>query len=104
MMLICHHWMQKKKSNRWGLIVPTPLHHCPWTVYCAHVSDGIRSCTTNKIAQQIQSVKHHSVSARTIRRRLQLSRISAGRGGPLLHLILTRNRQWCDERRAWTTE
>ncbi|GFY05745.1 transposable element Tcb1 transposase [Trichonephila clavipes] len=45
-----------------------------------------------------------SLSARTIRRRLQQSGLSAGR--PLHGLPLTQNhrrlrRQWCDERRMW---
>ncbi|GFW57609.1 transposable element Tcb1 transposase [Trichonephila clavipes] len=52
----------------------------------------------------IESVTHHSVSARTIRRRLQQSGLSARR--PLLGLPLKQNhrrlrRQWCDERRMW---
>ncbi|UYV63665.1 hypothetical protein LAZ67_2005247 [Cordylochernes scorpioides] len=55
----------------------------------------------------IQSVTHHPVSARTIRRRLQQSGLSARRS--LLRLPLTQNhrrlrRQWCDERRMWTAE
>ncbi|GFY55430.1 transposable element Tcb1 transposase [Trichonephila inaurata madagascariensis] len=59
------------------------------------------------IAQHIESVTHHSVSARTIRRRLQQSGLSARR--PLLGLPLTQNyrrlhRRWCDERRMWATE
>ncbi|GFW34200.1 transposable element Tcb1 transposase [Trichonephila clavipes] len=50
---------------------------------------------------------HHSVSARTIRRRSQQSCLSARR--PLLGLPLTQNhrhlqRKWCDERRMWVTE
>ncbi|GFY05993.1 transposable element Tcb1 transposase [Trichonephila clavipes] len=54
--------------------------------------------------QHIESVTHHSVSARTIRRRLQQSGLSARR--PLLGLPLTQNhrrlrRQWCDERRMF---
>ncbi|GFV63907.1 transposable element Tcb1 transposase [Trichonephila clavipes] len=61
-----------------------------------------RSVTSRTIAQHIESVTHHSVSARTIRRRLQQSVLSARR--PLLGLPLTQNhrrlrRQWCDERR-----
>ncbi|GFW57170.1 transposable element Tcb1 transposase [Trichonephila clavipes] len=48
-----------------------------------------------------------SLSARTIRRRLQQSGLSARR--PLLGLPLTQNhrrlhRQWCDERRMWAGE
>ncbi|GFU62620.1 transposable element Tcb1 transposase [Trichonephila clavipes] len=47
------------------------------------------------------------MSARTIRRRLQQSGLSARR--PLLGLSLTQNhrrlrRQWCNERRMWAAE
>ncbi|GFX63049.1 transposable element Tcb1 transposase [Trichonephila clavipes] len=60
-----------------------------------------RSVTSRTIAQHIESVTHHSVSACTIRRRLQQSGQSARRS--LLGLPLTQNhrslcRQWCDER------
>ncbi|GFV85221.1 transposable element Tcb1 transposase [Trichonephila clavipes] len=66
-----------------------------------------RVSASRTIALQIQSVTHHLVSARTIRRRLQKSGMSARR--PLLHLPLTGNhrrllRKWCDERLTWTTE
>ncbi|GFU04281.1 transposable element Tcb1 transposase [Trichonephila clavipes] len=61
-----------------------------------------RSITSRTVAQHIESVTHHSVSARTIRRRLQQSGLSAKH--PLLGLPLTQihrrlRRQWCDERR-----
>ncbi|GFU76789.1 transposable element Tcb1 transposase [Trichonephila clavipes] len=66
-----------------------------------------RSVTSRIVAQHIESVTHHSVSARTIRRRLQQSGLSARR--PSLGLPLTQNlrrlrRQWCDERRMWAAE
>ncbi|GFX01523.1 transposable element Tcb1 transposase [Trichonephila clavipes] len=66
-----------------------------------------RSVTSRTIAQHIESVTHHSVSARTIRSRLQQSGLSARR--PLLGLHLTQNhrhfcRQWCDGRRMWVAE
>ncbi|GFW06297.1 transposable element Tcb1 transposase [Trichonephila clavipes] len=62
-----------------------------------------RSVASRTIAQHIESVTHHSVSARTIRRRLQQSGLSAKRTS------LTQNhrclhRQWCDERRMWVAE
>ncbi|GFV50693.1 transposable element Tcb1 transposase [Trichonephila clavipes] len=65
------------------------------------------SVTSPTAAQHIESVTHHSVSARTIRRRLQQSGLPARR--PLLGLPLTQNhrrlrRQWCDERRMWVAE
>ncbi|GFV63242.1 transposable element Tcb1 transposase [Trichonephila clavipes] len=66
-----------------------------------------RSVTSRTIAQHIESVTHHPVSARTIRRYLQQSGMSARR--PLLGLSLTPNHkrlrhQWCDERRMWAEE
>ncbi|GFX78794.1 transposable element Tcb1 transposase [Trichonephila clavipes] len=66
-----------------------------------------RSVTSRTIANHIESVTHHSVSARTIRRRLQQSGLSARR--PLIGLLLTLNHrrlrcQWCDERRMWVAE
>ncbi|GFS84069.1 hypothetical protein TNCV_2364681 [Trichonephila clavipes] len=65
------------------------------------------SATSRSVAQHIESITHHSVSARTIRRRLQQSGLSARR--PLLGLPLAHNhrylrRQWCDERRMWAAE
>ncbi|GFX02165.1 transposable element Tcb1 transposase [Trichonephila clavipes] len=65
------------------------------------------SVTSPTVAQPIESVTHHSVYARTIRRRLQQSGLSARR--PLLGLPLTQNhrrlrRQWCDERRMWAAK
>ncbi|GFY18553.1 transposable element Tcb1 transposase [Trichonephila clavipes] len=66
-----------------------------------------RSVTSRTIAQHIESVTHHSVSTRTIRRRSQQSGLYARR--PLLGVPLTQNhrrlrRQWCDERRMWVAE
>ncbi|GFV95382.1 transposable element Tc1 transposase [Trichonephila clavipes] len=66
-----------------------------------------RSVTSRTIAQLIESVTPHSVSARTIRRRLQQIGLSVRR--PLLGLPLTQNHrrlrhQWCDERRMWVAE
>ncbi|GFS91906.1 transposable element Tcb1 transposase [Trichonephila clavipes] len=67
-----------------------------------------RSITSQAVAQHIEFVTHHSVSARTIRRRLQHSGLSTRR--PLLGLPFTQNhirllRQWCDERRRmWVVE
>ncbi|GFY12858.1 transposable element Tc1 transposase [Trichonephila clavipes] len=66
-----------------------------------------RSVTSRTIAQHIESVMHHSVSASTIRRRLQQSGLSTRR--PLLGLPLTQNHrrlrsQWFDERGMWVAE
>ncbi|GFV44650.1 transposable element Tcb1 transposase [Trichonephila clavipes] len=66
-----------------------------------------RSVASRTGAQRIESVTHHSVSSRTIRRHLQQSIMSSRR--PLLGLSLTQNhrrlrRQWCEERRMWVAE
>ncbi|GFX79588.1 transposable element Tcb1 transposase [Trichonephila clavipes] len=60
------------------------------------------SVTSRTVAQHIESVTHHSVSARTIRRRLQQSGLSSRR--PFLGLPLTQNHRrlrhiLCNERR-----
>ncbi|GFX61010.1 transposable element Tcb1 transposase [Trichonephila clavipes] len=65
-----------------------------------------RSVTSRTVAPHVESVTRHSVSARTIRCRLQQS-LSARR--PLLGLRLTQNHrrlrcQWCDERRMLVAE
>ncbi|GFW29438.1 transposable element Tcb1 transposase [Trichonephila clavipes] len=85
-MRICDHWMQEGTMDRRG------RSHPP-------------QCITSP--QNFESVTHHSLSARTIRRRSQQSGLSARR--PLLGLLLTQNRrhlrrQWCDERRMWVAE
>ncbi|GFU85593.1 transposable element Tcb1 transposase [Trichonephila clavipes] len=66
-----------------------------------------RTVISRTIAQHIEYVAHHSVSARTFRRRLKQIGLSARR--PLLGLPLTQNQrrlrcQWCDERRMWVAE
>ncbi|GFV08308.1 transposable element Tcb1 transposase [Trichonephila clavipes] len=74
-------------------------------IVCTAVTDC--SVTSRTVAQHIESVTHHSVSACTIRHRLQQSGIFARR--PFLGLPLTQNhrrlrRQWCDERRMLEAE
>ncbi|GFX45431.1 transposable element Tcb1 transposase [Trichonephila clavipes] len=74
-------------------------------IVCMAVTD--RSVTLRTVVQHIESVTHHSVSARIIRQRLQQSGLSARR--PLLCLSLTQNHrrlslQWCDERKIWVAE
>ncbi|GFX12758.1 transposable element Tcb1 transposase [Trichonephila clavipes] len=63
-----------------------------------------RSVTSRTVAQYIEPVTHHSVSARNIRHRLQQSGLSTKR--PLLGLSLTQNhrrlrREWCYEKRMF---
>ncbi|GFW76792.1 transposable element Tcb1 transposase [Trichonephila clavipes] len=65
------------------------------------------SVTSRTVAQHIEYVTHHSVSARTIRRPLQQSGLSARR--PLLGLPFTQNHRclrhhWCAQRRMWVAE
>ncbi|GFW83849.1 transposable element Tcb1 transposase [Trichonephila clavipes] len=62
------------------------------------------SVTSRTIAQHIESLTHHSVSARIIRRRLQQSGLPARcplLGVPLTQIHRRLRRQWCDERRIW---
>ncbi|GFW08159.1 transposable element Tcb1 transposase [Trichonephila clavipes] len=73
----------------------------------ARIAVTDRSVTSRTVAQHIESLTHHPVSARTFRRRLQQSGLSARR--PLLGLPLTSNhrrlrRHWCDKRRMWVAE
>ncbi|GFX63827.1 transposable element Tcb1 transposase [Trichonephila clavipes] len=66
-----------------------------------------RSVTSRTVAQCIESVTHHSVSVRTIRRRLQQSGLSERRpwlGLPLTHNHIRLRREWRDERRMWAAE
>ncbi|GFV01085.1 transposable element Tcb1 transposase [Trichonephila clavipes] len=103
---ICDRWMKEGTMDRRGRSHPP---QCTTSredrqIVCMTVTD--RSVTSRNVAQHIESVTHHSVSARTIRRRLQQSGLSARR--PLLNLPLNQNhrrlRQWCDERRMWVAE
>ncbi|GFT58100.1 transposable element Tcb1 transposase [Trichonephila clavipes] len=106
-MWICDRWMQKCMTDR---RVRSHLPQCTTSredrqiVRMAVTDDSITSRT---VAQHIESVTYHSVSARTIRRCLQQSGLSAR--CPLLGLPLTQNhrrlrRQWYDERRMWVAE
>ncbi|GFT81968.1 transposable element Tcb1 transposase [Trichonephila clavipes] len=88
-MRICDRWMQEGMTDRRGRLHPP---QCTTSrenrqIVCMAVTD--RSVTSRTVAQPIESVTHHSVSARTIRRRLQQSGLSARR--PLLGLPLTQN-------------
>ncbi|GFY33120.1 transposable element Tcb1 transposase [Trichonephila clavipes] len=106
-MRICDRWMQEGTTDRRGR---SHLPQCTTSredkqIVCMAVTDN--SVTSRAIAQYIESVTHHSVSARTVRRRLQQRGLSARR--PLLGLPLTQNhrrlsRQWCDERWMWGAE
>ncbi|GFW89017.1 transposable element Tcb1 transposase [Trichonephila clavipes] len=106
-MRICDRWMQEGTTDRRGQSHPSQSTTSRENrqIVCMAVTD--RSVTSRTVAQHIESVTHHSVSARTFRRRLQQSGLSARR--PLLGLPLTQNhrhlhRQWCNERRMWVAE
>ncbi|GFW09541.1 transposable element Tcb1 transposase [Trichonephila clavipes] len=88
-MQIWDRWMQEGTMDRRGRSHPP---QCTTSredrqIVCRTVTD--RSVTSRTITLQIESVTHHSVSARTIRHRLQQSVLSARR--PLLGLHLTQN-------------
>ncbi|GFS59978.1 transposable element Tcb1 transposase [Trichonephila clavipes] len=97
----------RKRQDRRGRSLPPrciTARDGRWIV-CLEVMN--RAATSRTIAQQIQSLTHHSVSTRTNRRRLQHSGMSTR--SPLLHLPFTVSngrlrRQWCVERHTWTTE
>ncbi|GFU73855.1 transposable element Tcb1 transposase [Trichonephila clavipes] len=101
-MRICDRWMQEGTTDRRG------RSHPPQCTTSREDRQIVRMAVTSRtIAQHIESVTHHSVSARTIRRRSKQSGLSARR--PLLGLPLTQSqkclcRQWCDERRTWAAE
>ncbi|GFV45895.1 transposable element Tcb1 transposase [Trichonephila clavipes] len=88
-MRICDRWMQEGTTDRRG------RSHSPQYITSREARKIVRmavtdrSVTSRNVAQHIESVTHHSVYARTIRRRLQQSGLSARR--PLLGLPLTQN-------------
>ncbi|GFT85330.1 transposable element Tcb1 transposase [Trichonephila clavipes] len=106
-MRIWDRWMQEGTTDLRGRSYPPQCNTSREDRQIVRMAVMDRSVTSRVIAQHIESVTHHSVSARTIRRRLQQSGLSARR--PLLCLLLTQNhrrlrRQWCDERRMWVAE
>ncbi|GFU91480.1 transposable element Tcb2 transposase [Trichonephila clavipes] len=106
-MRICDRWMQEGTTDPRGRSHPSQCTTSREDRQMVHMAVMNRSVTSRTVAEHIESVTHHSVSERTIRRRLQQSCLSARR--PLLGLPLTQNhrrfhRQWCDERRMWAAE
>ncbi|GFT04966.1 transposable element Tcb1 transposase [Trichonephila clavipes] len=99
-MRICDRWMLEGTTDRRGRSNPpqcTTSREDRQIVYIA-VTD--RLVTPRTVSQHIESVTHHSVSARTIQCRLQQSGLSARR--PLLGLPLAQNHrrlhhQWRDD-------
>ncbi|GFT31431.1 transposable element Tcb1 transposase [Trichonephila clavipes] len=106
-MHICDRWMQEGTPDRRGRSHPPQCTTSRENKQIERMAVTDHLVTSQTVAQHIESATHHSVSARTIRRRLQQSGLSTRR--PLLGLPLTQNhrrlrRQWCDERRMWVAE
>ncbi|GFS58523.1 transposable element Tcb1 transposase [Trichonephila clavipes] len=106
-MRICDRWMQEGTTDRRGRSHPPQCTTSRENRQIGRVAKTDHSVTSRTVTQHIESVAHHSVSARTIRRSLQQSGRSARR--PLLGVPLTQNhrrlhRQWCDEGRMWAAE
>ncbi|GFT94886.1 transposable element Tcb1 transposase [Trichonephila clavipes] len=100
-------WMQESTMDRLGQSHPPQCTTSRKDRQIVRNAVTDSSVTSRTIAQNIKSVTHHSVAARTIQCRLQQSGLSARR--PLLGLLLTQNhrhlrRQWCVERRMWVAE
>ncbi|GFY12810.1 transposable element Tcb1 transposase [Trichonephila clavipes] len=87
LMRIGDRWMQKGTTDRRGRSHPPQCTTSREDRQIVRMAVTDRSVTSRIVAQHIESVTHHSVSARTIRRRLQLSDFSARH--PLLGLPLT---------------
>ncbi|GFV71744.1 transposable element Tcb1 transposase [Trichonephila clavipes] len=88
-MWICDLWMLEGTTDRRGRSHPPQCTTSREDRQIVRMAVTDRSVTSRTIAQHIEFVPHHSVSARTIRRRLQHSGLSARR--PLLSLPLTQN-------------
>ncbi|GFU76176.1 transposable element Tcb1 transposase [Trichonephila clavipes] len=106
-MRIWDRWMQEGTTDQRGRSHPPQCTTSCEDRQIVHMAVMDRSVISRTVAQHIKSVTHHSLSARTIRRRLQQSSLFARR--PLLGLPLTQNHrrlhhQWCDERRMWVAE
>ncbi|GFU57670.1 transposable element Tcb1 transposase [Trichonephila clavipes] len=78
-MRICERWMQEGTTNRRGRSHPSQCSTSREDRQILRRAVTDDSVTSRTVAQHIESVTHHSVSARTIRRRLQQSGLSARR-------------------------
>ncbi|GFX02493.1 transposable element Tcb1 transposase [Trichonephila clavipes] len=74
---ICDRWMQKGTMDRRGRSHPLQLTTSGEDRQIVRMAMMDHSITSRIVAQHIESVMHHLVSARTIRRRLQHSGRSA---------------------------
>ncbi|GFV81122.1 HTH_38 domain-containing protein [Trichonephila clavipes] len=78
-MRICDRWIQEGTTDRRGRSQPPLCTTSREDRQIVHMAVMDRSVTSRTVAQHIESVTHHSVSARTIQRRLQQSGLSARR-------------------------
>ncbi|GFX06341.1 uncharacterized protein TNCV_505601 [Trichonephila clavipes] len=106
-MRIFDRWMQEDTTDRRGRSHSPQCTTSRENRQIVRMAVRDRSVTSRTVAKHVESVTHHLVSERTIRRRLQQSGLSARR--PLLDLPLTQihrrlRRQWYDERRMWVAE
>ncbi|GFU98960.1 transposable element Tcb1 transposase [Trichonephila clavipes] len=106
-MRICDRWMHDGTTDRRGRSHPPQCTTSRKDRQIVRMAVTDRSVESRSVAHHFESVTHHSVSARTIQRRLQQNGLSSRR--PLLGLPLTQNhrrlrRLWCDERRMWVAE
>ncbi|GFX99772.1 transposable element Tcb1 transposase [Trichonephila clavipes] len=88
-MRICDRWMQEDTTDQRGRSHPPQCTTSREDSQIVRMAVMDRSVTSRTVTQPIESVTHHSVSARTIRRRLQQSGLSARQ--PLLGLLLMQN-------------
>ncbi|GFU97318.1 transposable element Tcb1 transposase [Trichonephila clavipes] len=88
-MHIYDRWKQEGTTDRRRRSHPPQCTTSREDKQIVHMTVTDRSVTSRTVAQHIESVTHHSVCVRTIRRRLQYSGLSARR--PLIGLPLTQN-------------
>ncbi|GFW39931.1 transposable element Tcb1 transposase [Trichonephila clavipes] len=88
-MQICDRWMQEGTTDRRGRTYPPKCTTSREDRQIVRMAMTDRSVKSRAVAQHIESVTHHSESARTIRHRLQQSGLTARR--PLLGLPLMQN-------------
>ncbi|GFX17876.1 transposable element Tcb1 transposase [Trichonephila clavipes] len=88
-MRICDRWMQESTTDRRGRSHPPQCTTSREDRQIVRMAVTDHSVTSRTVAQHIESLTYHSVSARTIWHRLQQSGLSARR--PLLGLHLTQN-------------
>ncbi|GFV56745.1 transposable element Tcb1 transposase [Trichonephila clavipes] len=100
-MRICNRWMQEGTMDRRDRSHPPQCTTSPEDRQIGRMAVTDRSAASRTAAQHIVSVTHHSVSVRTIRRRLQKSGLSARRQTQNHRRL---RHQWCDERRIWVAE